>query len=156
MHEYSVVSELVAGLLPRLEGHPGKVTAVYLRKGEMRILSDYALKSAFEIVSQGTRLEGASLEIETVEARISCPKCGYTTLIRKCPRCGKIIDEDGRRVVVSKLPLATALGAVSGVILALTSFFLFPSPALISLSFIVPTVLGGVADLATRARVRVE
>ncbi|NPA96021.1 MAG: hypothetical protein GXO32_00280 [Crenarchaeota archaeon] len=86
----------------------------------------------------------------------SCPKCGYTTLVRRCPKCGRSIDEDGRRVSVSKLPLATALGAVAGVVLALTSFFLFPSPTLISASFIVPTVLGGVADLATKPRVRVE
>ena len=86
----------------------------------------------------------------------SCPSCGYTELARKCPKCGKLVDEDGRRVRVSRLPLATALGAVAGVILALTSFFLFPSPTLISLSFIVPTVLGGVADLVTRVRVSVE
>ncbi len=118
MHEYSVVSDLVAGLLPRLEAHPGKVTAVYLRKGEMRILSDYALKSAFEIVSQGTRLEGASLEIETVEARISCPKCGYAGKaeylddpafhfiipVLTCPECGAEVDVvSGRELYIDRV-----------------------------------------------------
>ncbi len=106
MHEYSVVNALISGLLPRLENHPGKVTAVYLRKGEMRILSDYALKSAFEILAQGTRLEGARLEIETVEARVKCPKCGYfgkaeyindpafhlIVPIITCPKCGAEVE----------------------------------------------------------------
>lgn len=118
MHEYSVVSELVAGLLPRLEGHPGKVTTVYLHKGEMRILSDYALKSAFEIVAQGTRLEGASLEIETVEARISCPACGYAGKaeylddpafhfvipVLTCPKCGAEVDiVSGRELYIDRV-----------------------------------------------------
>jgi len=61
MHEYSVVAELVSALLPRLEEHPGEVTTVFLKRGELRILSDWALKNAFEIVTEGTRLEGASL-----------------------------------------------------------------------------------------------
>ncbi|MCD6142270.1 hydrogenase maturation nickel metallochaperone HypA [Candidatus Bipolaricaulota bacterium] len=105
MHEYAVVSELIAGLLPQLEPHPGRVEVVYLKKGEMRVLSEWAVKSAFEILTKGTRLEGARLEIEPVEwavksafeiltkgtrlegarleiepveARIRCPRCGYT------------------------------------------------------------------------------
>ncbi len=85
----------------------------------------------------------------------SCPSCGYAQVVRRCPRCGKLVDEEGRRIVVKKVPFATALGALSGVVLALTTFVLAPLPELVSLSFIVPTVLGGIADLLTKPRVAV-
>ena len=36
MHEYSVVSELISVLLPKLERHAGRISAVILVKGELR------------------------------------------------------------------------------------------------------------------------
>ncbi len=120
MHEYSVVSELVASLLPQLDSYPGKVITVYLKKGEMRILSDWALKNAFEIIAQGTRLDEASLEIEEVEARIRCPECGYTGKaeylddpafhfvipVLTCPRCGAEVDVlSGRELYIDRVSI---------------------------------------------------
>jgi len=118
MHEYSVVSELISALLPKLEEHPGDVSAVILVKGELRILSDTAMKSAFELLAQGTRLEGAELVIEPVEVRVRCRGCGYAGAadhvreesfhfaipILSCPSCGAEVDvEAGRELYVDRV-----------------------------------------------------
>ena len=122
MHEYSVVVELVDALLPRLVDHAGEVTAVFLKKGDLRILSDRALKNAFEVVAQGTRLEGATLEIETIPARVACGSCHYEGLaktlkdeafhfaipILTCPQCGSDVEvRSGRELSVDRVSVRT-------------------------------------------------
>jgi len=77
MHEYSVASELINALLPQAETIDGQIVAVILMKGELRILSDHALGNAFELLAEGTPLEGARLIVELVPVSVSCPSCGY-------------------------------------------------------------------------------
>jgi len=120
MHEYSVVRELISALLPRLEAHNGDVTTVFLKKGELRILSDVAIKNAFDLLAQGTRLEGAELIIESVAVRASCGGCGYVgdidyvkddtfhyaIPILSCPNCGSEIEiQAGRELYVDRVTL---------------------------------------------------
>jgi len=122
MHEYSVVSELISALLPKLEEHPGRITAVVLVKGELRILSDTALRNAFDLLSQGTRLEGSELIVEPVEVRVRCAACGYEGAadhvreeafhfaipILTCPTCGGEVDvEAGRELYVDRATIET-------------------------------------------------
>lgn len=129
MHEYAVVSELIAGLLPQLEPHPGRVEVVYLKKGEMRVLSEWAVKSAFEILTKGTRLEGARLEIEPVEARIRCPRCGYTgkpdylddpefhfiVPVITCPQCGAEVEVvSGRELYIDRVTVESPAPTQNG------------------------------------------
>jgi len=124
MHEYSVVTELVDALLPRLERHEGDIAAVYLKKGSLRILSDRALKNAFEVVAQGTRLEGASLEIEEIPARIACKTCAYegpaevyedeslhfAVPVLSCPKCeGEVEIRAGRELLVDRVSIRSML-----------------------------------------------
>lgn len=125
MHEYSVVTELISALLPRLEEHTGDVTAIFLKKGELRILSDRALKNAFELLAQETRLAGASLEIEIVSARVACRSCGYeggveyykdealhfAVPVLSCPRCKAEVEIlSGRDLYVDRVSLCTSTG----------------------------------------------
>ena len=173
MHEYSVVAELVEALLPRLEEHAGEVTAVFLKKGDLRILSDRALKSAFVIVTQGTRLEGAALEIESIKVRVACRSCSYegpaTTLeddgfhfavpILACPECESRVEiRAGRELSVERVSLRTAVDAsaylpeivIGGVSCAksmLIVFFGLPSPSL-SMSQLRPSVRPSVWQVA--------
>jgi len=122
MHEYSVVTELVEAILPRLAEHKGEVTAVYLKKGSLRILSNRALKNAFEVVARGTRLEGASLEIETIPARVACRSCGFegpadvyedegyhfAVPVLTCPSCqGDVEIRAGRELSVDRVSIQT-------------------------------------------------
>jgi hydrogenase nickel incorporation protein HypA/HybF len=120
MHEYAVVDELIRSLIPRLEEHPGDVAEVFLSKGELRILSDRALAHAFDLLKSGTRLESATLVIESVEAEASCASCGYrgsvgrfedeaghfSVPILSCPSCGAPVELlSGRELYVDRVTL---------------------------------------------------
>jgi len=145
----TMLTARIGGYAVAFEGVEGALRA-YLEP-LVRILRDSEARCSF----CGFELDSAVVTCPSCGARHpftlhSCPKCGYTQLVRKCPRCGKPIDEEGRRIVVRKIPIATAMGALSGVVLAITTFILAPVPELVSLAFVVPTVLGGVADLLNR------
>jgi len=120
MHEYSVASELVASLLPVIEEQEGVVRGVFLKKGELRILSDRALVNAFDVLKQGTPLKRATLRIETVTARVVCDGCGFEGVpehladeamhfsvpILSCPRCSSEVRvTQGRELFVDRLAL---------------------------------------------------
>ena len=128
MHEYCVISELITLLTPRLEGVPGKIVSVHLKKGELRILSDWALLSAFEILAEGTKLEGAQLKIENVGNSVRCRSCGYegkaqtvcddtfhlSIPVLTCPRCnGEVEVLSGRELLVDKVTVAETTSSVS-------------------------------------------
>ncbi|UCF09796.1 MAG: hydrogenase maturation nickel metallochaperone HypA [Candidatus Bipolaricaulota bacterium] len=118
MHEYSVVSQLVSALCEQLDDHPGRIVEVLLHKGELRVLSDPALVNAFEMVVQGTRLEGARLRIESVAPIIRCAACGYDGApevlsdpafhfaipVLTCPQCGGEVElRAGRELYVDQV-----------------------------------------------------
>jgi hydrogenase nickel incorporation protein HypA/HybF len=120
MHEYSVVDELITCLLPRLETIPGEVSGVFVRKGELRILSDRALENAFEILSRGSRLENARLVVEAVAAVVRCAACLYEGAstyyhdegghfaipVLVCPRCGGDVSiVCGRELYVDRVAI---------------------------------------------------
>ncbi len=124
-----MVDELISSLLPRLDAIPGRVTAVFLRKGELRILSTHALQSAFELLSRGTRLDGARLEIEDVSAVVRCRACSYegppnrfgderghlAIPILSCPRCGgDVTAVAGRELCVERVAVSEGEGATRG------------------------------------------
>ena len=118
MHEYSVVVEILSSLESHLADHPGRVTAIYLKKGELRILSDHALKNAFDVLAKDTRFEGARLEVETIEATVRCRACGFAgpaatvsdeafhfaVPILSCPECSSEVDMlTGRELFVDRV-----------------------------------------------------
>jgi len=115
-----VVAELISSLIPQLEAHDGVVRAVFLKKGDLRVLSDWALVNAFEIVARGTRLEGSRLQIEPVPVRVACCSCGYegnaeivededshfSIPVLCCPQCrGKVTVAAGRELYVDRVSL---------------------------------------------------
>ena len=64
MHEFGVVENLVRALERQLaEAGVDRVAAVRFRRGSA--FSDEALHQAFAMLSAGTPLEGAELEVET-------------------------------------------------------------------------------------------
>lgn len=81
-----------------------KVLAIHLRIGELTFLNPGQLKFAFEVLSEGTIAQGASLTIERVGARVKCRECNYegevdryveevhlpfiVPILTKCPKCG--------------------------------------------------------------------
>jgi hydrogenase nickel incorporation protein HypA/HybF len=97
MHEYSVVLDLVDRILGKLSpADGGRVTEVHLRRGST--FAEGPLRQAFDIVSKGTPLEGAKLEVEEFAVEVECRRCHETRRITAddlighlfiCPDCGE-------------------------------------------------------------------
>jgi len=101
MHEFSIVESLVQGVLEQMkERNITKVVSVRFKRGSA--FSEEALRQAFTSLSRGTVLEGAELEIDTVNLDFTC-KCGRKQVIKSddlvghmfiCPDCGAIKEVD--------------------------------------------------------------
>jgi hydrogenase nickel incorporation protein HypA/HybF len=89
MHELSIAEAIFA----IAEDHAGgrRVEKVEVKIGHLRQVVPSALTFAFELVAQGTCIEGAVLEIEDVPARIVCRNCTTESRVTEfpfaCPSC---------------------------------------------------------------------
>lgn len=81
VHEYSLMEDVVASLTASLEREgitrQGTVKEIVLRIGALDIHSEASFRQAFEVLAQGTLLEGARLNVEIIPAQYQCPACGY-------------------------------------------------------------------------------
>jgi hydrogenase nickel incorporation protein HypA/HybF len=90
VHELSIAEAVVT----IVERHAGgrTVRSVELHVGNLRQVVPSALRFAFELLTEGTRLEGAELAIEEVPARGRCRSCGAETTMDwfplRCAGCG--------------------------------------------------------------------
>src|SRR5687768_3418102 len=90
MHELAIAQSMVA----IADRHAGgrAVTRVEVKVGHLRQVVPSALRFAFELVAQGTALDGAQLAIEEVPATGTCRACGAESLLPGfplcCARCG--------------------------------------------------------------------
>jgi hydrogenase nickel incorporation protein HypA/HybF len=97
VHEFSAVQSLVKQLRSRLTSERAeRVIAVRLRRASA--FSEAVLKQSFEVLTKDSILEGARLEVETVETLCSCP-CGHSQMVTSddlqghmfvCPTCGRV------------------------------------------------------------------
>lgn len=103
MHEMSVVQHLIEALDREL-ARQGVRRALQVRVRRGSAFSSQALEQAFALYTPGTRLEGAALEVETVETRITCTRCGHSEVVSAedvvnhmvlCPACGalQLVDD---------------------------------------------------------------
>lgn len=122
MHELAAVCALVDAVRSTIAEHqPCRVDAVRVQRGTA--FFEDALLQGFEMLAQGTALEGARLEIEVVDHIVDCP-CGVEQPILAealvghvwvCPNCGHLeeIDERGDLALldVTLTPLQATVGA---------------------------------------------
>lgn len=73
MHELAIAESVVSSVLEHTEGR--HVSGVRLRVGRLSGVVPDALVFCFDLAAVGTPLEGASLDIEDVEARARCRSC---------------------------------------------------------------------------------
>lgn len=95
MHEYAVVENIVALAGEQAGNYSAKkVTKINLVIGELTSIEPEALEMYFEILSQGTILEGAELSFKTIAAELKCEECGEIfekkRSIIECPKCRKL------------------------------------------------------------------
>ena len=87
MHELAI-AESIVGIVGR-HANGRRVTKVQLKVGHLRQVVPSALAFSFELVAQGTPIEGAELEMEEVPATGSCRGCGAESRLREFPlQCG--------------------------------------------------------------------
>ena len=87
MHELSIADAVRA--IAERHANGRTVTRVELRIGHLRQVVPASLEFAWELVTQGTTLDGAELAIEYVPAAARCRACGMETEMEAFPaRCG--------------------------------------------------------------------
>jgi hydrogenase nickel incorporation protein HypA/HybF len=87
MHELSIAESVVA--IARRHAGGRRVYKVELRVGYLRQVVPSALEFAFELLANGTELEGAELAIDEVPPCGRCRTCGTETTLPSFPlQCG--------------------------------------------------------------------
>jgi hydrogenase nickel incorporation protein HypA/HybF len=74
MHELSITQNIVAIVAEHAKGRP--VARVVLEVGALAGVMTDAVQFCFDVVADGTPLQGATLEIVRIEARGRCRVCG--------------------------------------------------------------------------------
>ena len=93
MHEMSIAQSMLDIILQESLNHKvNRVLSVALKVGELSAVEAESLRFCFELVSQGTVVEGARLDIERVEVTCRCRDCGADFAVEElvfcCPLCG--------------------------------------------------------------------
>jgi hydrogenase nickel incorporation protein HypA/HybF len=89
MHELGITRNLVAIVSDAAQGR--RVRKVWLEIGELSALMPDAVRFCFDVVSKGTPLEAAALEIVAVAAGWQCEACSKplgAASLAACPHCG--------------------------------------------------------------------
>ncbi|HEY3416309.1 MAG TPA: hydrogenase/urease maturation nickel metallochaperone HypA, partial [Armatimonadota bacterium] len=80
MHEYAMIQDLVDHVQRHLSDQGiGRVLSVRLRMGSSFL--EGPVRQAFEMLSAGTMLEGAELEIDEFAFEETCANCGATQTV---------------------------------------------------------------------------
>jgi len=114
MHELSIASSIVQIVAEhaRQQGG-GRVASVTLRIGRLSCVHEDALRSSFDLVTEGTPLSGASLAVIEVPVRIWCARCEAEIELPgiqrfACPACGHLSGDirAGRELDIESIQIA--------------------------------------------------
>src|SRR4051794_16513501 len=90
MHELAIADAIVRIASDHARGR--RVTRVEVRAGALRQVVPPALAFSFELVAEGTPVQGAELMLEEVPAGGRCSGCGREGELEafplRCPACG--------------------------------------------------------------------
>lgn len=89
MHELSIACSIVETVEENLPTERAKATKINLKIGKLSGVVKDALLFSFEIAAEGTRVEGAQIEIEELPVLVFCRKCGESSELGSPPifRC---------------------------------------------------------------------
>lgn len=117
MHEFSVMTQIVDSILSEAKKRSAKkIEQVDLEIGEYTMLGEEQMRFAFEVLSKGTILDGAKLQVGSVNGKIAC-SCGYegsvsladdsphrVVPILECPRCKGVAKiTEGRECLIRNI-----------------------------------------------------
>lgn len=90
MHELAIAESVVRIAGEQADGR--RVAKVYVKVGHLRQVVPSALAFSFELLAEGTPVEGAELEMEQVPASGTCRACGVDSHLPnfplQCQSCG--------------------------------------------------------------------
>jgi hydrogenase nickel incorporation protein HypA/HybF len=118
MHELSIATALVAIAERHAAGR--RVSRVDVRVGHLRQVVPSALEFAFELVTNGTSLQGAELVIDPVPVVVRCETCAAQTEQEAfpfaCTACGAWDVEvvQGEELLVDSIDLEETLTSTGG------------------------------------------
>ena len=119
MHEYSLMENVIATIMVELkssgeEVQAGRPLTVTLKVGALEMHSEAASRQAFEVLTKGTVLEGALLNLIILPVTLSCSQCRFqgplpmgavdphdALPLAECPQCGDLTPVLGGRGVES-------------------------------------------------------
>jgi len=113
VHELSIVEALIEQVEKEVEhcGHQGRVLSLALTIGRLSGVNAEAVRFSYELLSPGTIVEGAELQISEPKATCCCRACGARTELDEldayCPECGsdQIVIEGGRELLLQSIEL---------------------------------------------------
>jgi hydrogenase nickel incorporation protein HypA/HybF len=116
MHELSIVASVVESVTESLAAYPGaRVKEVRLRVGVLASVVEDSLQFCYGIATEGTRLEGSKLVIQTLPVIAHCEGCGTDVELAslqsfRCPRCGEPVSElrQGRELDIDSVEIEDA------------------------------------------------
>lgn len=123
MHEYSITVQLVEAVLREArKRNSKKVTEVHLLIGKLSYFGSEQMQFWYEVLGEGTILEGSELHIEEEEGEVECENCGYKGPIQleeashyyipvptlRCPECGSIANiVRGKECIIKNIKMVT-------------------------------------------------
>lgn len=91
MHELAVTESILEIALRHAEkAGAARITNLYLVIGELSTIVDDSVQFYWDIISEGTKAEGALLHFERIPAEMQCRQCGQDYLLASnltCPQC---------------------------------------------------------------------
>jgi hydrogenase nickel incorporation protein HypA/HybF len=110
MHEMAVMSYLLATVEAEAERIGAiRVLTINVVMGERASVFDDSLLFYFDMLTPGTRAEGARLQVRRTAMRFHCAACeqDYTHVddTFRCPRCGTVgvVTDDGSELLIESI-----------------------------------------------------
>lgn len=107
MHELSIAESLIKIIREEMAKHGlTKLLTAKIVHGQISAIVPEALETAFEILTIGTPLEGAVIELETKPMVVRCRECGHEfsptqeeRILMPCPQCN---TELGHEIIAGR------------------------------------------------------
>ncbi|MFC1556492.1 hydrogenase maturation nickel metallochaperone HypA [candidate division KSB1 bacterium] len=110
MHELTIARDIYKTVCEVADnGNFGRVRAIHLEIGVLAAVNAECLRFTFELIVEGTRLNGAELITSEVPLKLKCGDCGCTGISRSlnytCPGCGSRYFEiiDGKHIYIKSV-----------------------------------------------------
>ena len=94
MHEANFTQQIVRSIISELNKYPDyRPKRVKVKVGEMLHPDNEDVKMVYDLLTQGTKLEGVDLDLEETKTIVTCKKCHHTGVLVNhhllvCPLCG--------------------------------------------------------------------